>query len=95
MIQMDEKDLKKAELLARLQIEPSEREKTLREMEKLLAYAEKLNELDTEGVVPSSHRETERNSFREDTVTNGDGRELLLLNAPEHRDGQLAVPKTV
>ena len=33
--------------------------------------------------------------FREDVVTNGDAREQMLANAPEQRDGQYQVPKTV
>ena len=45
MIKIDEAVLEKAEILAKLRIEPSEREKTMREMEKLLVYTEKLNEL--------------------------------------------------
>lgn len=95
MIILDESALEKAELLAKLKIEDSERERTITEMEKLLAYAEKLNELDTEGVLPLSHGRVEEVCFREDEVTNPDGREQTLCNAPEQKDGQFVVPKTV
>ena len=35
-----------------------------------------------------------RNVFREDVVTNGDGREETLLNAPERKEDMFVVPKT-
>lgn len=95
MIKIDETALEKAELLSKLKIEPSERKRTVTEMEKLLKYVEKLNELDTEGVLPLSHGALEKNCFRGDVVTNPDGKEQTLLNAPEQRDGQFVVPKTV
>lgn len=95
MVKVDEEILEKAELLSKLRIAPSERERTMREMETLLAYAEKLNEVDTEGVLPLSHGESAEYSLREDRVTNTDGREAALLNAPNQRDGQFVVPKTV
>lgn len=95
MIKIDETALEKAERLAKLKIEPSEREKTMTEMEKLLRYAEKLNELDTEGVLPLSHGDTEDNRFREDVVTNPDGKADTLLNVPKQTNGQFVVPKTV
>ena len=95
MIKIDETVLEKVELLAKLKIEPSEREKTMQEMEKLLKYTEKLNEVDTEGVMPLSHGEQAECSFREDTVTGVDGRDGLFANVPEQREGCLTVPKTV
>lgn len=95
MIKIDETVLEKAELLAKLKTEASEREKTMLEMEKLLAYAEKINEVDTEGVEPLSHGEPGGRSLREDTVTNPDGREQFLTNVPEQSDHCPVVPKTV
>ena len=35
------------------------------------------------------------NVFREDEVTNGDDRDAMLANAPEVKEGQYTVPKTV
>lgn len=95
MVHVDEKTLEKAEMLSKLKIAPSERERTMTEMEKLLAYVERLNEVDTEGVLPLSHGEPGEGSLREDTVTNSDGKKETLLNAPEQKGGQFVVPKTV
>lgn len=95
MVKVDEKALKKAELLSKLRMASSERERTMREMETLLAYVERLNEVDTEGVAPLSHGEFCESCLREDEVTNPDGKEEALLNAPEQKNGQFVVPKTV
>lgn len=95
MIKIDERVLQKAELLAKVTIEPCERKKTMEEMEKLLRYAEKLNALDTKDTDPLLNLGNEENRFREDAVTSPDGREDALKNAPEQRDGQFVVPKTV
>lgn len=95
MVSVDEKTLEKAELLSKLKIASDERERTMTELGKLLAYVEKLNEVDTEGVLPLSHGELGESSLREDFVTNPDGREAVLFNAPAQRDGQFSVPKTV
>lgn len=95
MVHVDEKTLEKAELLAKLEIAPDQRERTMREMEKLLAYVERLNEVNTEGVLPLSHGEPGESSLREDRVTNPDGSAEALMNAPEQKNGQFVVPKTV
>ena len=95
MVKVEEEALKKAELLSLLKTAPDERKHTMDEMEKLLAYVERLNEVNTEGVRPLSHGEYGECSLREDEVTNPDGKEETLFNAPERKNGQFVVPKTV
>lgn len=95
MIKVDEAVLKKAELLSKLKIADSERERTRKEMEKLLIYAERLNEVDTEGILPLSHGESAEYNLREDAVTGTDGRVSALANAPKHEEVYFIVPKTV
>lgn len=82
-------------ILAKLTLSGEEKEKAREDMQKMLDYVEKLEELDTEGVEPLSHIFGDRNVFREDEVTNGNAREAMLLNAPKARDGQYQVPKTI
>ena len=55
----------------------------------------KLGELDTTGVEPMSHIFPVSNVMREDEITNGDGSEATLRNAPERNDDAFIVPKTV
>jgi aspartyl-tRNA(Asn)/glutamyl-tRNA(Gln) amidotransferase subunit C len=61
----------------------------------MLDHIDKLNELDTTGVEPMSHVFPVENVMREDEVTNGDGSEQTLANAPERNDTAFVVPKTV
>ena len=70
-------------ILAKLELKDEEKESARQDMQKMLDYVDKLNELDT------------RNVFREDEVTNGDDRDAMLANAPEVKEGQYKVPKTV
>lgn len=63
-------------------------------MGRMLDYIDKLNELDTSGVEPMSHVLPVQNVFREDVVTNGDGSQDTLRNAPEEQNGMFAVPRT-
>ncbi len=81
-------------ILAKLELSGQEREQARRDMEEMLCYIDKLNELDTSGVVPMSHVFQVQNVFREDVVTNGDGGQETLCNAPEQKDGMFVVPKT-
>ena len=80
-------------ILAKLELNEEEKEQA-KDMESMLDYIDKLNELDTEGVEPLSHVFPVHNVFREDEVTNGDDRENMLKNAPQKKEGTYMVPKT-
>lgn len=82
-------------ILAKLKLDPKEAENARKDMQKMLDYVEKLNELDTDGVEPLTHLFSYGNVFREDIVTNGDASEEMLANAPKAKDGQYQVPKTI
>jgi len=82
-------------ILAKLELSAEEKEAAKKDMGRMLDYIDKLNELDTTGVEPMSHVFPVQNVFREDVVTNGDGREQVLKNAPEQKDGAFKVPRTV
>lgn len=82
-------------ILAKLELSSEEKEEARRDMARMLDYIDKMNELDTEGVEPMSHVFPVTNVFREDVVRDGGGRELVLANAPEQKDGAFKVPKTV
>lgn len=82
-------------ILAKLDLTGEEREGARRDMNRMLDYIDKLNELDTAGVEPMSHVFPLQNVFREDEVTNGDGSEETLKNAPEEKENMFVVPRTV
>ncbi|MFT4106183.1 MAG: Asp-tRNA(Asn)/Glu-tRNA(Gln) amidotransferase subunit GatC [Lacrimispora sp.] len=92
---IDDETIEYVGILAKLDLDESEKEAAKKDMGRMLDYIDKLNELDTEGVEPMSHVFPIHNVFREDVVENGDDRENILKNAPESKDGAFKVPKTV
>lgn len=82
-------------ILAKLELSDEQKEQAKKDMERMLDYIDKLNELDTSAVEPMSHVFPVNNVFREDEVTNGDDREAILKNAPAQKEGSFKVPKTV
>jgi aspartyl-tRNA(Asn)/glutamyl-tRNA(Gln) amidotransferase subunit C len=82
-------------ILAKLELKDEEKESARQDMQKMLDYVEKLDELDTDGVEPLSHIFGDENVFRDDVVTNGDNKEAMLANAPKEKEGQYQVPKTI
>jgi len=78
--------------LARLELSKAEKEQFAGQLNAILKYAEKLNELDTDGIEPTSHVLPLANVMREDTVKPSWPIEKVLLNAPEEEDGQFKVP---
>lgn len=79
---------------ARLNLTEEEVEQLSGELSKLLDFAEKLNELDTENVPPTTHAHgvSAPMRLREDEVRPSWPREQALANAPDTEDGQVKVP---
>ncbi len=82
-------------ILSKLELSDQEKEQAKKDMGRMLDYIDMLNELDTSQVEPMSHVFPVHNVFREDVVVNEDQRDEILVNAPEQKDGQFQVPKTV
>ena len=82
-------------ILAKLELTDEQKQQAKKDMERMLDYIDKLNELDTSAVEPMSHVFPVHNVFREDEVTNGDQSEAMLANAPEQKEKQYKVPRTV
>ncbi len=79
--------------LAQLDLDEATRERLVREMGDVLAYMEKLNELDTNGVEPMMHALEMTNVFREDVVGESLPREQALNTAPLDDGEFFLVPK--
>lgn len=78
--------------LARLKLTDAEQEQFTRNLNDIFTFMDKLNELDTTGVEPTSHMLIATNVTRADETRPSLSREEALLNAPEHQDGQFKVP---
>ena len=86
------KDVEHVASLSRLDLSAEEKEQFTGQLNALLKYAEKLQELDTDGVEPTSHVLPLANVMREDEVQPSWPIEKVMANAPEEEDGQFKVP---
>ncbi len=89
------KDVEHIADLARLKFNEKELDNFTHQLNEILSYVEKLNELDTENVEPLSHPVENSNIFREDEVKPSVNREDALRNAPEKNEVFFKVPKVI
>lgn len=81
--------------LARLNLTPQEKEKFTSEMDDIISYMDKLNELDTSNIKPKEHVIPIKNVFRQDKIYESFDREKILKNVPSQESGCFKVPKIV
>lgn len=82
-------------LLARLKFNENEKERFTTQMNSILEYMEKLEELDTAHVEPTFHAVAQTNVFRQDIVKPSIPRDLSLSSAPDGDRGFFRVPKII
>jgi aspartyl-tRNA(Asn)/glutamyl-tRNA(Gln) amidotransferase subunit C len=78
--------------LARLKLTDDEVDRMAGEMSKILEHVEQMNELDLEGVEPTSHVVELQNVLREDVPRDSMRRERALEQAPDPAQGGFRVP---
>lgn len=81
--------------LARLDIQEDEAEKLMTDMNVIIAWIDKLKEVNTEDIEPLTSMSHELNAFREDVVKQELTREDALKNAPRHDGTHYRVPKVI
>jgi len=81
--------------LARLDMDDASVDKFAQQIDTILEYVDTLQQVDTQGVRPTSHAISLTNAFREDGTPHHIDREAALANAPEKEDGYFIVPKVV
>ncbi len=79
--------------LARLKFGEEEVEMFTKQLNEILLYMEKLNELDTSEVPPTFHAMEKENAFRSDEVGSSLELKKVLDNAPEDNGESFVVPK--
>ena len=82
-------------ILAQLELTEDEKRQAKDDMRGMLAYVDKLKELDTKGVEPLIHVNPVQNVFRDDVVTGKDCSEQMLAGAPEKKNKMFVVPRTI
>lgn len=85
----------KLAVLARLRFDGAERESIKFDLDKMIRFIDKLNELDTSGVEPLIYLNENSGSVRKDAITGMCGRDEGLKNAPVHDEQFFKVPKVI
>jgi aspartyl-tRNA(Asn)/glutamyl-tRNA(Gln) amidotransferase subunit C len=94
-MKIDAATLEKIAHLARLEFDEKDTEKMLSDLNGMIAFVEKLNEVNTDGVEPLTTMSHEINVLREDEVKTTLSREQALQNAPEKDTEYFHVPKVL
>ena len=97
-MKITEKDVLYVAALANLELSEQETAQFAADLDSILAYVEKLNELDTSSVEPMAqvlYAAKDVTTFRDDRVRPSLPREQSLANAPESAAGQFKVPKVI
>jgi len=95
MARIDKDTVRHVALLARLELDDANVERFTRELGDILAYVDKLNELDTKDVPPTSHPLPMKNVFREDVTQPSLSADEALANAPEKEDVYFKTPPII
>lgn len=99
---INKETLKRLAKLARIELDPKEEEKLLKDLGKILNHFKELQELDTSEVAPMAGGTSLKNVFREDSAKpdeessrgiSGDSNKGAGVEAfPEHESGYLKIP---
>jgi len=92
---IDEETVDKIAHLARLEIKANEKQGMIDDMNKILGFMDKLNEVDTTCIEPLVYMTDAVNVFREDVVKQEITHEEALQNAPKHDKDYFLVAKVI
>jgi aspartyl-tRNA(Asn)/glutamyl-tRNA(Gln) amidotransferase subunit C len=81
--------------LARLSFNAEEKKAIAGDLEKMINFVRKMEEVDTSSVEPLLHMSGQKNIFREDEVTGQVSKNAALKNAGHHNDDFFLVPKVI
>ena len=81
--------------LARLELQDGEAEAMTGQLDQILSYVDKLNELDTSQVEPTTQVISTTNAFREDELRDSLSQEKALANGPRQNGESFVVPKVI
>jgi aspartyl-tRNA(Asn)/glutamyl-tRNA(Gln) amidotransferase subunit C len=91
----DQIDIDYVAQLARIGLSEQERSRFRGQLEAVLGYMRKLDELELDGIEPTAHAMPIQNVWREDRSRDWDVKEMALKNAPARMQDSIQVPKIV
>lgn len=94
-MKLDKKTVEKIADLAKLEFDEEAKTAIINDLNKILRFVDKLNELNTDDVEPLIYITEEQNALREDKVTHQISKEDALKNVPIHDSDYIKVPKFI
>lgn len=97
MADIDKKVVEKLASLCKIACSEEEKDSLLKDLQKILAYIDQLNEIPTESVQPCNYVTEMVTSTpqREDTPENTLSTKDFLSNSPKHTGGMIRVPNVL
>jgi aspartyl-tRNA(Asn)/glutamyl-tRNA(Gln) amidotransferase subunit C len=92
-MKLTREEMARVALLARLRLTADEASALTDQLDHILVYMDKLNQLDTANVEPFSQALDSTHALRADKITNRPNAEALLANAPDRDATFFKVPK--
>jgi aspartyl-tRNA(Asn)/glutamyl-tRNA(Gln) amidotransferase subunit C len=94
-MKLTRESVQRVAILARLRLTADEESEFTGQLDHILAYMDKLNELDTANVELFNHDIDNSSALREDKVANQPNTDALLANAPDRDETFFKVPKII
>jgi len=94
-MKIDNETVDKIAHLARLEFENESKQQIINDMNNMLGFIDKLNELDTNNIEPLVYISEERNVLREDEVIHTITQDEALKNASKKDSDYFKVPKVI
>ena len=94
-MEINQETIEKLSGLSKLAFNDSEKEEILKDLQNMLTFVDKLNEVDTAGVEPLLHISSSKNAFRADEVKIEITKQEGLMNAKLKDDHFFKVPKVI
>jgi aspartyl-tRNA(Asn)/glutamyl-tRNA(Gln) amidotransferase subunit C len=95
MSNVTKEDIKKVARLARIEVLESDREELAQKVGGIIAWVEKLNEVNTDNVEPLVNVSEVSLRLNKDEITDGNIAEDVLKNSKDAKYGYFAVPKVL
>ena len=94
-MQVNEELVDRIATLAKLEFSGREKQEIIADLNRIISFVEKLNELDMTGVEPLVYMTDEVNVLRPDLAKKNISKEDALKNSPEHDSDFFRVPKVI
>lgn len=94
-MKIDEKTVREIAHLARLEFDDTSTENAIQDLNRMLEFVNRLNELDTSGIEPLIHMTEEFNVLRNDESVVSISQQEALLNAPKKDSDYFKVAKVI